>query len=196
MTTTNITNVTEADWSNNNPNELDYLRPNAFKFQIHNIPNTSYFCNAANIPEVNLPPAIQPNPLVDIGHPGDKLEFGTLMIRFLIQEDMKNYKELLDWMIGLGFPKDHKQAKAFSQTQEYRFPDVNPNTQKGLARYSDASLILLDSNNNPKIKFSFIDAFPISLQGLDFEIASGSTEYMQGVAMFKYSYYEIEIFGT
>ena len=45
-------------------------------------------------------------------------------------------------------------------------------------------------------KFSFIDAFPISLQGLDFEIASGSTEYMQGVAMFKYSYYEIEIFGT
>ena len=50
MTTTNITNVTEASWSNNNPNELDYLRPNAFKFQIHNIPNTSYFCNAANIP--------------------------------------------------------------------------------------------------------------------------------------------------
>ena len=72
MTTTNITNVSEASWSNANPNELDYLRPNAFKFQIHNIPNTSYFCNAANIPEMNLQPAIQPNPLVDIGHPGDK----------------------------------------------------------------------------------------------------------------------------
>ena len=39
MTTTNITNVTEASWSNNNPNELVYLRPNAFKFQIANIPN-------------------------------------------------------------------------------------------------------------------------------------------------------------
>ena len=45
---------------------------------------------------------------------------------------------------------------------------------------------------NPKIIFRFVDAFPISLQGLDFEISTGSTEYMQGVAMFKYSYYQIE----
>ena len=49
MTTTNITNVSDASWSNNNPNELDYLRPNAFKFQIHNIPNVSYFCQAARL---------------------------------------------------------------------------------------------------------------------------------------------------
>ena len=192
MTTTNITNVTEASWSNSNPNELDYLRPNAFKFQIHNIPNTSYFCNAANIPEMNLPPAIQPNPLVDIGRPGDKIEFGTLMIRFLIQEDMKNYKELYDWLVGLGFPESHEQHKNYGKTQEYRFPDVNSDNRNDLAQYSDATLTLLDSNNNPKIIFRYIDAFPISLQGLDFEISTGSTEYMQGVAMFKYSYYQIE----
>ena len=36
MTTTNITNVSEASWSNANPNELEYLRPNAFKIQIAN----------------------------------------------------------------------------------------------------------------------------------------------------------------
>jgi len=30
MTTTNITNVTEASWDSRNPYELDYLRPNAF----------------------------------------------------------------------------------------------------------------------------------------------------------------------
>ena len=193
MTTTNITNVSEASWSNANPNELDYLRPNAFKFQIHNIPNTSYFCNAANIPEMNLPPAIQPNPLVDVGHPGDKIEFGTLMIRFLIQEDMKNYKELYDWLVGLGFPKDHKQFAEYTKTQEYRFPDISPDSQQGLGQYSDATLTLLDSNNNAKILFRFVDAFPISLQGLDFEIVTGSTDYMIGVAMFKYSYFDIEV---
>ena len=192
MTTTNITNVTEADWSSGNPNELDYLRPNAFKFQIHNIPQTSYFCNAANIPEMNLPPAVQATPFVDVGHPGDKIEFGTLMIRFLIQEDMKNFKELYDWMVGLGFPEDYKQSVNYAKTQEYRFPDIAPMKQKGLAKYSDATLMLLDSNNNPFINFRFVDAFPISLQGLDFEIATGSTEYMTAVAMFKYSYYQIE----
>ncbi len=193
MTTTNITNVSEASWSNANPNELDYLRPNAFKFQIHNIPNTSYFCNAANIPEMNLPPAIQPNPLVDIGHPGDKIEFGTLMIRFLIQEDMKNYKELYDWMVGLGFPKDSKQFAEYTKTQNYRFPDISPESSQGLGQYSDATLTLLDSNNNAKVVIRFVDAFPTSLQGLDFEIVTGSTDYMMGVAMFKYSLFEIEV---
>ncbi len=191
MTTTNITNVTEASWSENNPNELDYLRPNAFKFQIHNIPNTNYFCNAANIPEMNLPPAIQATPFVDVGNPGDKLEFGTLMIRFLIQEDMKNYKELYDWLVGLGFPQNRKQSKEWSDKQNYRFPDQDGN--QAAKQKSDATLILLDSNNNPKINITFVDSFPISLQGLDFEISTGSTEYMQGVAMFKYSYYEVEV---
>ena len=191
MTTTNITNVSDASWSNNNPNELDYLRPNAFKFQIHNIPNVSYFCQAANIPEINLPPAQQPTPLVDIPHPGDKLEFGVLMIRFLIQEDMKNYQELYDWLIGLGFPENHKQYEAYGKTQEYRFPDIDPTKQSALGQFSDASLFLLDSNNNLQTEFQFRDAFPISLQGLDFEIASGQTDYMVGVAMFRYRDYII-----
>jgi hypothetical protein len=191
MTTTNITNVSDAAWSNNNPNELDYLRPNAFKFQIHNIPNVSYFCQAANIPEINLPPAQQPTPLVDIPHPGDKLEFGVLMIRFLIQEDMKNYQELYDWLIGLGFPANHKQYTAYGKTQEYRFPDIDPTKQSALGQFSDASLFLLDSNNNLQTEFQFRDAFPISLQGLDFEISSGQTDYMVGVAMFRYRDYII-----
>jgi len=188
MTTTNITNVTEASWSSNNPNELDYLRPNGFKFQIHNIPNVSYFCQAANIPEMNMMPGIQSTPLVDIPHPGDKIEFGQLMIRFLIQEDMINYKELYNWMVGLGFPEDSKQHAAYGISQGYRFPDSN----NGSTSYSDATLMILDSNNNPVQKINFKDAFPVSIQGLDFEISTGSTEYMVGVAMFRYTSFTIE----
>jgi len=188
MTTTNITNVTEASWDSRNPNELDYLRPNAFKFQVHNIPNVSYFCQAANIPEMNLPPAVLPTPLVDIPYAGEKLDFGVLMIRFLIQEDMKNYKELYDWMIGLGFPEDHEQHTKFEESQSYRFPDV----EKKPFMSSDATLFLLDSNNNPITNIIFRDAFPVSLQGLDFEISTGNTDYMVGVAMFRYRDFLIE----
>ena len=57
MTLTNINNITEAAFSANNPGELDYLKPNGFKFMVHNIPNVSYFCQAANIPEINIPSA-------------------------------------------------------------------------------------------------------------------------------------------
>tara|TARA_B000000557_G_C20661755_1_gene394999 strand:+ start:149 stop:742 length:594 start_codon:yes stop_codon:yes gene_type:complete len=194
--TTKIVNVTEASFSANNPGELDYMRPNAFKFMIHNLPNVSYFCQAANIPEINLPPADQATPLVDIPHPGDKLQFGSLMIRFLIQENMLNYKELYDWLIGLGFPEDRKQYKEWGTKQNYRFPDINPQKQQSLGQYSDATLFMLDSNNNPITKITFRDAFPVSLAGLDFEISSGNTDYMVGVAMFRYRDYVIDIGST
>ena len=115
------------------------------------------------------------------------------MIRFLIQEDMKNYIELYNWLVGLGFPKDSKQHAEYTKTQNYRFPDISPESQKGLGQYSDATLTLLDSNNNAKIIIKFMDAFPTSLQGLDFEIVTGSTDYMMGVAMFKYTLFEIEV---
>ena len=114
------------------------------------------------------------------------------MIRFLVQEDMANYKELYDWLIGLGFPESHKQSSEYTQKQEYRFPDANPYKLQGIALHSDASLFMLDSNNNPITKIVFRDAFPISLQGLDFEISSGNTDYLVGVAMFRYRDYVIE----
>ena len=192
MTLTNITNVSDASFSANNPGELDYLRPNSFKFMVHNIPNVSYFCQAANIPEINIPAAEQSTPLVDIPYPGDKLQFGALMIRFLVQEDMANYKELYDWLIGIGFPESHKQSTEYAKRQENRFPDASPTKLQGMALHSDASLFMLDSNNNPITKITFRDAFPISLQGLDFEISSGNTDYMVAVAMFRYRDYIIE----
>jgi|TARA_Y100000361_G_scaffold72464_1_gene64202 hypothetical protein len=191
MTLTNINNITEAAFSANNPGELDYLKPNGFKFMVHNIPNVSYFCQAANIPEINIPAAEQPSPLVDIPHPGDKLQFGQLILRFLIQEDMANYKELYDWLIGLGFPEDHKQYASYGKTQEYRFPDIDPKKQASLGQFSDATLHILDSNNNPIVQITFKDLFPVSLQGLDFEIYTGNTDYMTGVAIFRYRNYTI-----
>ena len=95
-------------------------------------------------------------------------------------------------MVGLGFPKDSDQFQKFAKSQEYKFPNIN-HAEVGMAMASDATLTLLDSNNNPKIIFNFHDAFPISLQGLDFEIVTGSTDYMVGVAMFKYTLFEIEV---
>ena len=50
----------------------------------------------------------------------------------------------------------------------------------------------LDSNNNPITQIMFRDLFPISLQGLDFEISSGNTDYMVGIGIFRYKDYIIE----
>lgn len=187
-----LANVSEASWDAGNPGELDYLKPNGFKFLVHNLPNVSFFCQSANIPDVSLGSPQVATPLVDYYEPGDKLAYGELMIRFIIQENMANYNELYEWLIGLGFPESHKQYTDFSKSQSYRFPNIRPDKQQALGNFSDATLFILDSNNNPQTKIVFQDAFPTSLSGLEFELSSGNTDYFQGVASFRYRQYKIE----
>jgi hypothetical protein len=183
--------VTEANWENRQPAELDYLKPNGFKFQIHNLPNVSYFCQAANIPAIQLGSPVMTTPLSDIPVPGDKLSYGDLVIRFLVQENMRNYIELYNWMIGLGFPLSRDQYKEWNEGQRYRFPVVSDKRLGAIGNFSDADFFILDSDSNANVKISYYDVFPISLEGLDFDISSGNSSYLQGIAAFKYRHYEI-----
>jgi len=185
-----ITSVQEAGQNDpGNPQELDFLRPNGFRFQVHNIPNVSFFCQAANLPQVSLGSPQVETPLSTLVFPGEKLQFGELVIRFLVQEDMANYNELYNWLLGLGSPEQHKQFTDFIQSQNYRFPNGRG---KESAQFSDADLFVLDSNNNPNLRISFTDVFPISLEGLDFDISSGDQNYFVGVAAFRYRLFKIE----
>jgi hypothetical protein len=188
MAYTPTSNITEATWDAGNPGELDYLRPNGFKFQVHNLPNVSFFCQSANIPDITIGEAAKATPLADYYLPGEKLSFGQLNIRFLIQENMQNFSELYNWLTGLGNPEDTKQYKDYVASQLYRFPGkTSINTSEALL--SDASLFVLDSNNNPIIEIVFQDAFPSALSGLDFDL--GNSEYFQGLASFRYRQYKI-----
>jgi hypothetical protein len=184
--------VTEANWSNQQPSDLDYLKPNGFKFQIHNLPNVSYFCQAANIPAIQMGSPTVATPLSDIPYPGDKLTYGDLVIRFLVQENMSNYLELYNWLIGLGFPENHDQYKNWNESQRYRFPAISDKRLGALGNFSDADFFILDSDNNPNVKITYYDVFPVSLEGLDFDISSGRADFLVGIAAFKYRHYTVE----
>jgi hypothetical protein len=203
--TTSKSTVSEMQWTNRQPDELDYLRPHAFRFMIQSLPKVTYFCQAANIPNVSLGVAPQSTPFIDIPKPGEKLTYGELNIKFLIQEDMANYIELYNWMIALGFPNDRGQYRSRGTQQAFRNPEgATPFSSTGepqlrstdMTDFSDAALLVLDSNNNPKVKLNFIDCFPISLSGLDFDISSGNVQYFAGEAVFKYLTYTIEVLTT
>lgn len=190
MAYTPTANITEGTWDAGNPSDLDYLKPNGFRFQVHNIPNVSFFCQSANIPEITIGQAIQATPLQDYYEPGEKLAYGELLIRFLIQENMANYNELYNWMVGLGSPEDSDQYKQYADSQRYRFPQINEKKARNLAIKSDATLFVLDSNNNPATAIQFKDAFPVSLSGLEFDVTD--TEYFVGTAIFRYLNFKIE----
>lgn len=186
-----ILNISEATFDGKNPSELDYLRPNGFKFQVHSLPNVAYFCQSANIPDMTLGFATVNTPLVDYSEPGEKLQFGELNIRFLIQENLENYLELYNWLRGLGFPQDHTEYKKFIEKQQYRTsPNIQLTRMRALLEKSDATLFILDSNNNPQSKVVFQDAFPVALSGMEFELSS--TDYFQALATFRYKQFVVE----
>ena len=184
----------KAQFESRNPTEINFLRPNGFKFIIHNLPKVTYFCQAANIPEMRLGVAEQSTPLVDIPRPGEKITFGVLTIQFMIQEDLANYNELYQWIIGLGFPSSREQFLKYGITQAYRFPDQNYSTDLG--EYSDASLIILGSDNNPIGSINFHDCFPVSLSGLEFNTTGTDMQYFQAQAEFRYRQFDLERYTT
>ena len=190
--TANI-DVVKDSWTNSTPTTNDFLRPNAFKFSIKDMPKTSFTCQSANIPDLQLGFATQPTPFIDVPTIGDKLNFGEFTIRFIIAEDMSNYLEMYRWLIALGFPDNYSQFKTFANNRPSRFPFVTKTSGKEeVLAYSDGTLTILDSTNTPKVNIIFKDLFPVSLQALDFDIASASVEYFTAIASFKYTIFEVE----
>ena len=97
---------------------------------------------------------------------------------------MDNYKALYDWLKGLGFPTEHQEYSDFiAQDQQANKMELSKN-------YSDASLSILSSNNQVVKTLRFVDMFPISLASLQFGSNLSDVNYLQGNAIFRYTYYE------
>lgn len=189
----NSSNILTAVNTTNSASVYDYLRPNAFRFVIKDLPKVAYTCQSANLPGIQLGFALQPTPFVDIPTVGDKLQYDDFTIRFLISEDMSNYIELLEWLVAIGFPEQYNKYSKFVGDRLTRFPFVRNNT--GFIEtlfYSDGTLTILDSANVPKTNIIFKDMFPTSVQALDYDITSSSVEFLVGIASFKYKTFEIQ----
>ena len=178
--------------TNSNLNRIEnrnYLAPTGFRFILDRTPGVTYFCNSANIPALDLAIAIQPTYLKDIDVPGDKLAFGDLSVRFLVDEDLTNYMEIQNWMRGLGYPQDLKQLHDLQQVPSNRAYEER--SRMGENIFSDATLAVMTSNNITNFFVKFRECFPYSLTSLNFDTTDSDVQYFTAEVAFKYTYYEI-----
>ena len=166
----------------------NFLAPTGFKFTLEKSPGVAFFCNQANIPSLDLGVAVQPSYLKDIDRPGDKLVFGDLSIRFLVDEDLKNYMEIQNWMRGLGYPEKIDQIYDLQKTGN-RGMDLK--TRKLDNIFSDGTLSILNSSLVSNFFIKFQGLFPYSLTTLSFDATDTDIEYFTAEVSFKYTYYEI-----
>ena len=161
----------------------NFLSPVGFKFSLSKFPKVDFFCNSARIPEITLGTAIQPSYLKEIDIPGEKLIYGDLSIRFLVDEQLENYVAVHNWLTGLGFPETPQQ-----------FIDKT-NDRDGLRdfqeQFCDGSLHILNSNYNDVAIVKFKDIFPTSITSLDFDATETDINYFTAEATFKYVIYSI-----
>jgi hypothetical protein len=198
MTTTNV--ITRE------PSKSDYASPIQFRFKCTKLPLVEFFVQSANIPGINLGSATQTNPLYDIPLPGDKITYSALDMSFLVDENLNNYKEIHDWILGLGFPSNNQQFQDLQSAGSDRFPGSSKSTattgtstpqplsEGGI--YSDAILTVLNSKNIAKTEIRFQNVYPTSLGGLNYDVRQTDVDYLSASVSFNYMNYDIVQIST
>ena len=161
----------------------NFLSGVGFKFNLSKFPKVDFFSNSARIPELNLELTRQPSYLKNIDIPGERLTYGDLTLRFLVDENMENYISVYNWLKGLGFPET---------AQEYKDLTTDKDGQRdNKEAFCDGTLRILNSNYREVAKVKFTDLFPTSLTSLDFDATNTDIQFFTAEATFKYTIYNL-----
>jgi len=168
------------------PKNKNFLSPVGFKFIMSRTPNVDYFCQSASIPEVSIGAREISTPVKDYTVPGDKMTFGDLNLRFLVNEDLDNYFEIYKWLKGLTNPMNTGDFQKYLATVDEKGRDSD--FTKSM---SDARLLVLNSNYQSIASVNFFNIFPTSLTTLEFDASVTDINYFTAEVNFKYTIYEI-----
>ena len=146
---------------NGNPTTFDALGQHAFKMSISKIPNTMFFLQGVIFPGISVPYAQQDTPHLDFQEIGTKVNYDPLVIDFLIDADLRNHSELVNWMQEMVVSTDMKN------------------------QMSDAILTL---NETKQIRF--VDLFPLKLDGFRLVSNQDSLKYLTCSATFNFDWFE------
>ena len=176
----------------------NFLSPVGFKLSIDKIRGVDFFCQSASIPAIGLGSADTYTRFNKIAQPGDELQYDELQLSFLIDENLKNWYQVHDWMREIATPKSSKEF----QYKRGEIASNNKNTKPSdLANVSnqwrsDCSLFILSSNYQPVAEFIFRDAWPTSLSTLTFDTSVQDLQYFTAQITLSYTHYDHYIYDA
>ena len=174
---------------NRNPINTDLLQSTKFRVTFARLPTVTYFCNSANLPGISLTEIAMPTPFVDLYMPGEKAVYDTFNITFLVDEDLRAWTELHDWIRGATFPTQYEEYVNLIRTNQganIRSASIRPPV------YTDASLTIFTNKNNPNFRVKFVDVFPTNVGSLSFSSGDTAENIVTADATFRFSYFDYE----
>ena len=163
-----------AEWYKEQPSNRNFLNPIGYLLKLEKFEGTDFFCQSANIPDVNMPVTEVSSPFRNLPIiPGGGVSFGDFTVRFIVDEDLKNYYSIHNWMRDNGnadkMQRDTANADIFT---------------RGL-------LHIVTSQYNPAFIVEFQQLFPVSLSGLSFDATINDVEYITAEVTFKHQEFYI-----
>jgi hypothetical protein len=156
------------------PTNTNYLNPSFFRFYLQRVPGVTYFCQAVNLPGLSVPSISQSTFFADAKQVGAKPSYEDLTVRFIVDEDLSNWREIHDWI------------KSFANSDNFN-DFITPEKD----HFSDATLSLTTSGMNSNVEVQFKNCFPTSISSLDFDSAITDLESMTAEVTFSYDTYKI-----
>jgi len=160
------------------PINKSFLSNNKFDFVLDRIPNLTFFVQSVNLPGITLTSSFINSPAVALKIPGTIITFPDLIVTFIVDEEMRSWYEMYDWITQLGNPEGNNKVGNLTGTE-------------GSDTYitSDATLFIKSNSNNPIYKATFVELFPVDLGGIDFSTTSGQ-DFLTSTVTFNYTYYK------
>jgi hypothetical protein len=168
-----------------NPSNPNFLHPNKFTLSFSRLPNMQYFCQGVSVPGISLSEIPQNTPFVDVYVPGEKAIYDLMNVTFYVDEELKAWLEIHDWIRAMTFPTEFEEYQRLGRLSN---KIANPNRPQ----YSDASLTLYSSSNNPLYRFVFKDCFPTTLSTFVMSGSDSPDTIMTADSTFRFAYYNIE----
>ena len=163
-----------SKWYKEQPSNRNFLNPIGYLLKLEKFEGVDFFCQGANVPDVNMPTIDVASPFRRLPIvPGGGVSFGDFTVRFIVDEDLKNYYSIHSWM------RDNGNAdKMARETPE---EDI----------YTDGQLHIVTSQYNPAFIVDFKDLFPVSLTNLQFDATISDVEYITAEVTFKHQQFFI-----
>ena len=169
-----ISNSNKYGVLQNQPQNKNPLIETRYRFSTRKIPNVTYMCQGLHLPGMKIEVAKQETLFNPMGYPAGQIQQQELKIDFLVEESFDNWFEMYNWI---------KECSNYTDFSDYT--SVSKNI------ISDATVLILDSKQNPKIKFQFQNVFPVELSTINFETTSPDATMVSVEARFHFTDYSV-----
>jgi len=139
---------------------------------IEKSPHFNFQIIEATLPTVSVGAVVQPNTFNDIPFPSEKMTFDPMIVTFAIDEDLKSYLDIFNWMRSMG--------------------TGNAGAANRRDLLSDGSLTILSNNSTPLMTFVFVGMFPSVLSEVQFT-SVGDNRVLTASVTFYYQDFSVSV---